>query len=202
MAGARPARRALALLLAITGFALAGAGTAAERVAASAPASDAADSYLLQPGDILQVSVWKETDLQAELLVRPDGHVSFALAGDLLAAGRTIEQVRADLETRLKKYIPEAVVTVAMKAANGNRIYVIGKVARPGDFGLMGTLDVVQALSLAGGLTTYADGGDIRILRRNGQQQTALRFDMGDVERGRKLEQNILLRAGDTVVVP
>ena len=161
-----------------------------------------AAGYDLQPGDVLQVSVWKETELQAEVLVRPDGGISFPLAGDLPAVGRSIEALREELERRLKTLIPDAVVTVALKQANGNRIYVIGKVQRPGDFVLGRPTDVMQALSLAGGATPYADTDAIRILRRDGGHQTAIEFRYSDVAHGRHLEQNIVLRGGDTVVVP
>ena len=160
------------------------------------------EGYKLRPGDILQVSVWKETDLQSEVLIRPDGGLSFALAGELLAAGRTVAELTTELETRIRKFIPDAVVTVAVKAAGGNRVYVIGKVNRPGDFPLIGPIDVMQALTLAGGATPFANTNGIRILRRDASHQTSISFRYGDIARGRKLEQNILLRNGDTVVVP
>src|SRR5271170_2791163 len=90
----------------------------------AAPAADPAEStgYKLQPGDILQVVVWKETDLQSEVLIRPDGGISFALAGDMQAAGRTTDELRAELELRVRKLVPDAVVTVQVKAASGNRV--------------------------------------------------------------------------------
>jgi polysaccharide export outer membrane protein len=162
----------------------------------------ASEPYHLQPGDALDVSVWKEKELQGEVLVRPDGGLSFPLAGELQASGRSIDDVRLDLENRLKKLIPDAVVTVGLKAVTGNRVYVIGKVARPGDFILNRPTDVMQALSLAGGATTFADIDAIRILRRQDGRQLAIEFRYSDVERGRHLEQNIVLRGGDTVVVP
>jgi polysaccharide biosynthesis/export protein len=162
----------------------------------------AAVGYKLQPGDMLQVVVWKETDLQSEVLVRPDGGISFALAGDLPAAGRTTDELRADLQVRVRKLIPDAVVTVQVKVAAGNRVYVIGKVNRPGDFALSRPIDVLQALSLAGGATPFADTDRIRVFHRDGLQQTSARFRYSDVTRGRHLEQNILLQSGDTVVVP
>ena len=160
------------------------------------------DGYQLRPGDVLVVSVWKETELQGEVLIRPDGGLSFALAGEVHAAGHTVDELTKMLETRIQKYIPDAVVTVAVKATNGNRIYVIGKVNRPGDFPLAGPMDVMQALSVAGGATPFADTNKIRVLRRVGDQQTSIAFHYSDVERGRQLEQNILLQSGDTVVVP
>jgi polysaccharide export outer membrane protein len=161
-----------------------------------------ANGYKLQPGDLLQVTVWKETELQGEVLIRPDGGMSFALAGELAAAGHTVAELTAVLETRVRKFVPDAVVTVSVKAVTGNRVYVIGKVAHPGDFPMARPLDVMQALSLAGGATAFADTQGIRILRRDGAQLSSIGFRYGDVEHGRKLDQNILLQSGDTVVVP
>lgn len=159
-------------------------------------------AYLIQPGDVLQISVWKETDLQVEVLVRPDGGMSFPLVGELQAENHTIEDVRTSIVERLGKFIPTPVVTVGLKQLGGNRIYVIGKVNRPGDFPFSKPLDVMQALALAGGATSFAAVNDIQILRRSGPNQTAIPFRYSDVERGRSLDQNVLLRSGDVVVVP
>ncbi|MGA2399426.1 MAG: polysaccharide biosynthesis/export family protein [Steroidobacteraceae bacterium] len=158
--------------------------------------------YLLQPGDELQIAVWKETDLTADVFIRPDGGISFPLAGDLPAAGHTVADLTAMLEKRVRRYEPDAVVTVMVKAAIGNRVYVIGKVNRPGDFALNRPIDVMQALSLAGGATPFANTNHIRVLRRDGDHIKAIAFRYGDVQRGRRLDQNILLKSGDTVVVP
>jgi len=168
--------------------------------AADSPPVDA--SYLVQPGDTLQVGVWKEQELQGEILVRPDGGMSFPLAGEVEAAGHTVEELRKVLQTRLTKYIPDPVVTVVVKKADGSRIFVVGKVNRPGDFPLFRPIDVMQALSLAGGATPYADVNGIRILRRDGTHQEVFHFRYDDVRRGKDLSQNILLHSGDTVVVP
>ncbi|MGA2776353.1 MAG: polysaccharide biosynthesis/export family protein [Steroidobacteraceae bacterium] len=162
----------------------------------------ASEGYKLRPGDVLQISVWKETDLTAEVLIRPDGGMSFPLAGEFAAAGNTVADLTKMLEARIRRYIPDAVVTVAVKAASGNRLYVIGKVTRPGDFPLTGPIDVMQALTLAGGATPFADLNGIRVLRRDGEHQFSIRFRYGDVANGRHLDQNILLKNGDTVVVP
>jgi polysaccharide export outer membrane protein len=160
------------------------------------------ENYKLQPGDILQVVVWKETDLQSEVLIRPDGGISFPLAGDLQAAGHTTDELRAELETRVRKLVPGAVVTVAVKAVNGNRVFVIGKVNHPGDFALSRPIDVMQAISLAGGLTPFASADNIRVLHREGTHETSIRFRYSEVAKGRHLEQNVLLQSGDTVIVP
>jgi polysaccharide biosynthesis/export protein len=167
-----------------------------------AKTADLPAGYKLQPGDVLQVVVWKETDLQAEVLIRPDGGVSFPLAGDLPAAGLTTDELRERLQARVRKLIPEAVVTVAVKAPNGNRVFVIGKVNRPGDFPLLRPTDVMQALSLAGGATPFASTNRIRVLHRDGTHQTSTRFRYGEVVKGHNLDQNVLLQSGDTVVVP
>jgi polysaccharide export outer membrane protein len=160
------------------------------------------DDYHLQPGDVIDVSVWKEVDLQREVLIRPDGGFTFPLAGEVDARGKSVENVRSILADRLQKYVPTPVVTVAVKSIGGNRVYVLGKVNRAGDFPLNSTLDVMQAISLAGGTTPYAAINDIVILRRHNGQQQAFNFKYSDVARGRNLAQNIQLESGDTVVVP
>jgi polysaccharide export outer membrane protein len=186
------------LLVLISAFALPSQPGRADGVVA--PVVDAA--YVVQPGDTLQVTVWKEQELQSEVLVRPDGGMSFPLAGEIEAAGHTVEDIRKVLQGRLTKYIPDPVVTVVVKKADGSRIFVVGKVNRPGDFIMFRPIDVMQALSLAGGATPYADVNGIRILRREGTQQQVFHFRYDDVRRGKDLAQNILLRSGDTVVVP
>ena len=168
----------------------------------SAEPVPAHEQYRVQPGDILSVSVWKEDALQGEVLVRPDGGVSFPLAGDIAASGKSVEDLRRELTVRFTPYIPSPVVTVAVKQIGGNRIYVMGKVNRPGEFAFSNPPDVMQALSLAGGTTEFAALNDIVILRRENGRLEAIRFRYGEVERGRELAQNIVLRSGDTVVVP
>src|SRR5579864_6478055 len=175
-------------------------------VARLAFADETADStrvaYRLQPGDIIEVSVWKEPDLQKEVLLRPDGGFTFPLAGEVDARGKSIEDVRVILAERLKRYVPTPVVTVAVKQIGGNRIYVLGKVNHAGEFPFSNALDVMQAISLAGGATPYAALNDIVILRRQNGRQQAFSFHYLDVARGRELAQNIELQSGDTVVVP
>jgi polysaccharide export outer membrane protein len=163
----------------------------------------ARDLYRINAGDVLQITVWKEEDLQRELLVNPDGHFAFPLAGDMVAEGKTVEQLRQELTERLARFIPDVVVTVAAFQLNGNKIYVLGQVNRANEFIMVRPLDVMQAISMAGGPTPFAKLDDIRILRRGPQgSQIAIPFRFTEVQEGKKLDQNILLRAGDTVVVP
>jgi len=168
----------------------------------AAAGSKAVDHYQIQPGDVLAVSVWKEEDLIQEVIVRPDGQITFPLVGEAKAAGNSIENLRLLISDRLKKYIPDPVVTVSVRQLAGNTIYVIGKVNRPGVFPIVRDVDVMQALSLAGGTSTYAALNDIKILRRENGKLRALSFKYAEVEKGKRLEQNIVLRAGDVVVVP
>lgn len=158
--------------------------------------------YKLNPGDILTITVWKEEDLQRQVIVRPDGAFSFPLTGDVQAEGRSVEEVRQAVAERLERYIPDPVVTVAAEELRGNKVYVIGQVNRPGEFLATGQVDVMQALSMGGGTTTFAQLGDIKILRRANGQLIAIPFDYKAVEKGKRLNQNIVLEPGDVVVVP
>lgn len=169
---------------------------------AGGAAAEEKGSYALNPGDVLEISVWKEQGLERQVLVLPDGMISFPLAGHLRAAGRTAEEVQAALVERIKPFIPDAVITVSVQNAAGNKIYVIGQVNNPGEFSPTHPLTVMQALTLAGGLTPFGDEDDIVILRHKSGEQIALPFDYSDVKRGKNLELNIILESGDVVVVP
>ncbi|MBI2799532.1 MAG: polysaccharide biosynthesis/export family protein [Gammaproteobacteria bacterium] len=158
--------------------------------------------YLINPGDLLIVTVWKEEDLTMDALVRPDGKFSFPLAGDIQASGHTVEDVRKELKKHIDTFIPDAVVTVLVKEIRGNTAYVVGKVTKPGPVPIVGTLDVMQALSFAGGTAQFAKLKDIIILRRSGTAQSALKFNYDAVQDGERLEENIVLQPGDVVVVP
>ena len=160
------------------------------------------EAYKIQPGDVLEVSVWKEENLLKRVIVRPDGGISFPLAGNVAAAGKSVDELQNLITEQLKKYIPDPVVTVSIQSLSGNKIYVIGKVARPGEFAVNRYMDVVQALSVAGGMTTFAAVNKIKILRRENGQLIAIPFRYGDIEKGEDLEQNIMLQSGDVVLVP
>lgn len=154
------------------------------------------------PGDVLFISVWKEEDLQLEVLVRPDAAFSFPLAGEISTRNRSVLELEEEVTERLSRYISEPVVTISVQEVLGNKIYVIGQVARSGVFTVNPQVDVIQALSMAGGPTPFASLNDIKILRRTGNQQLAISFRYDDVIKGRNLEQNIILQSGDVVVVP
>lgn len=159
------------------------------------------DAYILKSGDVLYISVWKEQDLQQEVIIAPDGRLSFPLVGHLQTKGMTIKGVEDEIVKRLSSYIPDVVVNVAMRSTSQSA-YVIGKVARPGGHALITYINVMQALSLSGGPTAFAAVDKIKILRTENGKQIAIPFKYSDVESGIKLEQNISLQNGDVVVVP
>lgn len=159
-------------------------------------------AYRLNPGDVLRLSVWREETLDRQAVVQPDGSVSFPLVGQVPAAGRTPEEVQATIAGRIEVYIPDPVVTVELLEARGNRIYVLGEVARPGEYQLGRPITVVQAISLAGGFTPFAGSGEVRILRRTAAGEESIPFDYAAVADGADIAADIELKAGDTVIVP
>ena len=170
--------------------------------AIQAGAAGAAQEYQIGPEDLLQISVWREEGLTKEVLVRPDGGITFPLVGDVQAAGKTTLQLSNEINERLQKYVPDAVVTVAVQRIASNKIYVIGKVNKPGEYVAGRYLDVLQALSLAGGLTPFAAENGIKVIRRQQGKDLVFAFRYSEVKAGSSLEQNIILKGGDTIVVP
>jgi polysaccharide export outer membrane protein len=158
--------------------------------------------YQVAPEDVLGISVWKEEGLTKEVLVRPDGRISFPLAGDMQASGKTAQQLEEEITLRLTKYIANPVVSVTVLKVAGNKVYVIGKVNKPGEYLTGRYLTVLQALSLAGGLTPFAAENDIKVLRKEGGRDLVFPFHYSEVRKGNNLEQNITLKGGDVVVVP
>lgn len=177
-----------------------GAPPGSARTAQRTPVQDPA--YRIGPEDALEISVWKDDTLKSTVLVRPDGGVSFPLVGDLTVAGQTAVQVREEIVRRLVRFVPDAEVTVSVVRVASYRVYVIGRVNKPGDYLVGRTVDVLQALSLAGGMTPFAADDDIRIIRREGGRQVSIPFDYRQVRKGEGLAQNIQLRSGDVVLVP
>lgn len=162
---------------------------------------EGASDYMIGPDDALDIAVWKEETLQRKVVVRPDGKISFPLIGEIPAASRSAEDLQQEITVRLKKYIPDPVVTVVVEKV-AYKIYVIGEVKNSGQYQVGHYLDVVQALALAGGLTPYAAENKIKILRRENGVERVIQFEYGKVESGSDLKQNIILKRGDVVVVP
>ncbi len=146
-------------------------------------ASAVETAYKVNPGDILEINVWKEEGMVQEVLVRPDGGISFPLVGDLIVQNLTLSQIEKAVTEKLAQYLSDPVVTVLAKQLLGNKIYVIGQVNKPGEYVVNSYVDVMQVLSMAGGMTPFAAENSILILRRqnNGQQQ-AIEFEYGELE--------------------
>ncbi len=158
--------------------------------------------YEINPGDLLEISVWKEEELKREIRVLPDGHISFPLAGDISTSGLTLNQVKDRLVAKLSEYISDPVVNISVKAAEGNVIYVIGQVKQAGQFVMYRPLDALQALSLAGGLTAFAKSNDILIIRRDEKGSKTIKVKYGELEDGESLNKNQVLKSGDVIIVP
>ena len=189
----------LMLLMPVSGFAQQALDTPKPEVK---PPVVTDPGYKIGPEDILEISIWKEDGLKKEVLVRPDGGISFPLIGDLQATGKTAAELKEEITKKLEQFIPDPVVSVALLKVVGNKVFVIGKVNKPGEFVAGRYVDVLQALSMAGGLTPFAAENSIKVLRKEGGKDVVMPFEYASVKRGERLEQNIMLKGGDVVVVP
>lgn len=166
------------------------------------PAPELDASYVIGPGDVLDISDWKNQDLTRVVTVLPDGTISFPLIGEVRATGKTVTQFKADLEKEIRRFVPDPVLSIIVQQVNSMLVYVIGKVNRPDRFVLNGNVDVMQALAMAGGLNPFAKKDMIRILRKSGEETQVLAFNYDDVSQGVNLTQNVGLMRGDVIVVP
>lgn len=164
--------------------------------------AEQAGTYRIGKGDVLEIHVWKEPVLSRETFVRMDGMISLPLLDDLQAAGRTPMEVKKDIQKRLSEFIEQPEVTVILKAATSQKFYMIGEIAKPGEYELTTDITVLQAFAMAGGFTEWADREKVIILRREGGQERRIPVNYKEIVKGKNSEQNILIQAGDTVVVP
>lgn len=167
-----------------------------------APYGPNSPAYVIGPQDVLDIAVWKEPDVSRVVPVRPDGRISLPLIHEVQAAGLSAQQLTDTVTEMLKKYVNDPQVTVIVSQINSQRVFVVGEVARAGAFPLLPGMNVLQALSSAGGFTAYANVKNIHILRLDKGKQIELTFNYREVVRDHKSEQNIQLEAGDTIVVP
>ena len=158
--------------------------------------------YTIGPMDVLEVHVWKEPDFSRTLLVRPDGQITMPLIGDIQASGLSTVALKSLISIKLKRFIDNPGVTVILIESNSKKFYIIGKINQPGTYPLSYNMTVLQALSVAGGLAEWADKDSIRIIRKSGGKKVILKFDYDRAISGRNLEQNILLKPNDTIIVP
>lgn len=161
-----------------------------------------AEGYPLGPEDVLEISVWRDEALTRQVIVRPDGYISFPLIGDIQASGRTVDALRQAIQDKIAEYVPDTPVSVLLMQVGSPKVYVVGKVNRPGMYIMGHSMTVTQALALAGGLNAFADSSNILILRDVNGSQTAIAYNYGRIASGKKLEDNIILHPRDTIVVP
>jgi len=159
-------------------------------------------SYVIGPMDVLEIQVWKEPDFSRQVLVRPDGKITLPLIGDILASGMNTMGLKALLSEKLEDFVSKPGVTVIVLESHSKNFYIIGKINQPGTYPLNPDMTVLQAISVAGGLAEWADKDSIRIIRRSAGKEEMLSFDYDKVISGKKLEQNILLKPNDTIIVP
>jgi len=158
--------------------------------------------YVIQPNDLLEIFVWNQPDLTRKVLVRPDGRISFPLVQDVQAAGISPGELKTQVEKKLSKFLNAPEVTIIVEAIQSYRVYVLGKVQKPGGINVEKAITVLQALSMAGGFQDYAKEDEMKVIRTLGNKNIVFEFNYSDVVRNKKPEQNILLRSGDVVVVP
>ena len=174
----------------------------ASAVAPAAAAAPSADEYVIGPDDVLSISFWREKDLSADVTVRPDGKVTVPLLNDVMASGRTPEQLRDAIQQMARAYLEDPTPTVVVKEIKSRRVFITGQVEKPGPYPLNDRLTVLQLIAVAGGLKEFADGKSITVMRSVNGHVVALPFNYRDVIRRKHLDQNVELRPGDTVVVP
>ncbi len=179
---------------------------AATTKAAGAPALPAGvtppSGFVLGPDDNLAIVYWREKDMSADVVVRPDGMISLPLLNEVKAAGLTPEELRAAITQSASKFVEEPTVSVVVKAINSRKVFITGQVAKPGFYPIGGPTTVLQLIATAGGVAEYADKSKISIVRRENGKDTVSRFNYEDVTKGKNLQQNIELKPGDTVIVP
>jgi polysaccharide export outer membrane protein len=160
------------------------------------------DSYIIGPGDVLDISQWRDDALMRQVVVLADGRISFPLVGEIMAAGKTVAQLKKDIADKLADYVPDAVISIEVKQSNSMVIYVTGRVNNPNRFPVNANVTVLQAVSTAGGLNPFAKRNKIKIFRQEGDKTKVFLFKYDEVVDGKNLDQNITLTRGDVIVVP
>jgi len=158
--------------------------------------------YTMGPGDLLHISVWKNPELTMVVTILPDGKISFPLIGDMIASGKTVPVFKKEFCAKIEQYVPDPELSVIVQQVNSLMVYVMGRVNRPGHLVLNANINVLQALAMSGGLNPFAKKNKILIFREVDGKIKTFKFMYKAVVQGENLEQNILLRRGDTIVVP
>ena len=176
--------------------------TPAQKPAVPGPAVAIEPGFTIGPDDVLGINFWRDQEMSGDVTVRPDGMITLPLIRDVKAAGLTPQQLADRVQTALREFITDASVTVVVRQMNSRRVFITGEVAKPGAYPLVSTMTVMQLIAVAGGLNEFAEGKSISVMRTEGGQTKTFPFDYKNVANGKKPGQNIVLKPGDTVVVP
>ena len=190
------------VLLAACASDLPSVNTLAEYEQGNPVASKSEDDYLIGPGDLLSVDIWKEPELSKQVTVRLDGKISLPLVNDINAAGLTSAELRDRLTEKYKDFVDFPEISVTVVQSNSKKIYILGKVTTPGEYPLQKYMTVVQAISLAGGLAQWADSSDVKLIRKIKGTERTFRVDYDAIVSGEDSSQNVLLQPDDTIFVP
>jgi len=166
------------------------------------PDSETQAEYIIGLGDQLQVMVWKEPELTQTMSVRMDGRISLPLVGDVEAAGKTIRDLKKNIEEKYAVVIAEPAVSVMLAQSKSWRYYIIGKVAHPGEYPIDFPITVLQALAKSGGFLEWAQSDKISFVRRENGRETILLFNYEELAKGKDLKNNAMVKPGDTIIVP
>ena len=174
---------------------------AAGAVGTSPVASSLAPKFVIGVGDVLGVTFWREQAMSGDVVVRPDGKISLPLLNDVQAAGYTPEQLAAIVGKAAAKYVADPLASVIVRQINSRKVFVLGAVGKQGPVVLTSDMTVLQLIALVGGLQEYADKKGIVVVRQENGREKRMKFNYNEVIEGKKLEQNIMLKPGDTVLV-
>jgi polysaccharide export outer membrane protein len=177
-------------------------GIPAEQTSPKVEDVNPGDAYVIGPGDILEVAVWKDDALTKLVTVLPDGKIFYPLIGEISVSGKTVARVKKEMEAKIARFVPDPVLFVVVQQVNSMLVYVIGKVNQPGRFVINSNVNVLQMLAMAGGLNPFAKNDEIKIFRRKGDFTNIFEFNYDEVAAGKNLQQNIQLERGDVIVVP
>jgi polysaccharide export outer membrane protein len=178
------------------------ARTSAPPPVVAAPGVNVPPEYTIGADDVLSIVFWRDKELTAEVTVRPDGKISLPLLNDVQASGLTPSQLKDRIVDESKKYVEDPNVTVVVKQINSRKVFIAGEVRKPGPYLLTGAMTVLQMISIAGGLADYAKPDKISVVRVENGKPVSFRFNYKEVSEGKKLNQNIELKPGDTIIVP
>lgn len=183
---------------------VAGPGTAASFAGAAAGAAEVQppSGYVIGTGDVLGIKFWQQQELSGDVVVRPDGMITMPLLNDVVAAGQTPQQLSQQIGTIAKRWVQDPNVTVIIRQINSRSVFITGRVAHAGKYPLNGSTTILQLIAMAGGLSEWADGENVTLMRNDQNGFVTRRFNYKDVIARKNLDQNIELRPGDTVIVP